>query len=797
MMRRKENFRKIFLVFFCFLSLILSFGLVKTAHAATNEFNDGITWDGSPATSNKVSEIPISNTLSLGYAFGLAQDTNGKVTNGGDSFVAEPSSGSGANTNYSKINIFLNDNGNYQSSVFQSYNTSTQSMIASQGVSATSPDFMIVPKENSSNIRGVDYSILVNSLKNKQYYIGTDSNGNPAYRIVGDFIRDNSTTGKFNLRAEIVLRRSPSGAPIVQRELYLKNNQSTSQSYGVLYGEDTKLSNNDRVTLMNLGGGKGLYMVSGGYQLVVSNNIKDGPTAYQAQYFTDTNSNWLTRFSPENFSGTGAEDPSNVYGSTIYYSQDSAYTVKWPYTTIKPGETKHYSTAMGVTEATYAVPDAEKTFTNETTSNGKNNVGDKLKFNLKITNNGSESKWNYKELTDKIPAGLKVDLNSVKLTTPTGGTVSVTPGYSDSVLSIPTNTTLTDGQSATITYEAAITPDASGQTLTNVGTFTGKDLNNTNSDDKSYTASVDIPVEKSNFEYSFTDYVKNETQGDTGYAASTNAVSGDIIDYQIKFTVPATSKETFTKGTLQALLPDGVSFKSAKITGSDGWSGSINNPDKDNPQSVTYGIGAIPTVSKYDSATLDIKAEVQNPAAGIINSSASMSNITTSSGNKIDKIDSNIASLNISNVVGFTQTPGLIDFGAINFTGQAKTLTNIATTGQLIVNHPTDNNYSVSVAYNNDDSATQMKNSNGDTLSPSSDGLMFIRTRNSSPDDKGTWTPISPSGTPIQTGTFNGNQDLTNYIGVGDWKLNIASNTQPGLYNGTLTWSMADSIPNN
>ncbi|WP_334329195.1 isopeptide-forming domain-containing fimbrial protein [Companilactobacillus sp. HBUAS59699] len=784
MMRRKENFRKIFLVLFCFLSLILSFGLVKTAHAATNEFNDGITWDESPSTVNKVGEIPISNTLSLGYAFGLAQDSNGKVTTGGDSYVDAPSTGSGVNTYYSKINIFLNDNGNYKSSVYQSYATSTQPMFASQGVSSTSPDFMIVPNANSGAIKGADYSILVNSLKNKQYYIGKDSNGNPAYRIVGDFVRNDSTTGNFNLRAEIVLRRSPSGAPIVQRELYLKNNQSTSQSYGVLYGEDTKLSKNDSVVLKNLGGGKGLYMVDGGYQLVVSNNIKDGPTAYQAQYFTNTNSNWLTRFSPENFSGTGAEDPSNVYGSNIYNSPDSAYTVKWPYTTIKPGETKHYSTAMGVTEATYAVPDAEKTFTNETSSNGKNNVGDKLKFNLKITNNGSDSKWNYKELTDKIPAGLKVDLNSVKLTTPTGGTVSVTPGYSDSVLSVPTNTTLTDGQSATITYEAVITPDASGQTLTNVGTFTGKDLNNTNSNDKSYTASVDIPVEKSPFSYTFTNYLRNESEGETTYSSQTKAKAGDIIDYEIRFTV--TSDESFVGGTMKNPLPDGLEFVKATIHGSDGWSGSTT---------LDGGIN-IGGISKGTSVLLEIQAKVTKTNVGTISSNAVMTG-TTSTGASTGDIVSNQADINISNVVGFTQTPTLIDFGSINFTGQARTLTNVATTGQLIANHPTDNNYSVSVAYNNDDSATQMKNGNGDTLSPSADGLMFIRTRNSSPDDKGTWTPISPSGTPIQTGTFNGNQDLTNYIGVGDWKLNIASDTQPGKYTGTLTWSMADSIPNN
>jgi len=230
-------------------------------------------------------------------------------------------------------------------------------------------------------------------------------------------------------------------------------------------------------------------------------------------------------------------------------------------------------------------------------------------------------------------------------------------------------------------------------------------------------------------------------------------------------------------------LPNGLQIVSAKMTGPDGNTYSIGtNVDSQGLKAITPG----------ESVTMDVKAKVTKASAGIISSTATITG-TTSSGASPGDIVSNTATVNVTDVVGFTETPSLINFGSINFTGQQETLKNVATTGQLIANHPTDNNYTVSVAYDND-ASTQMKNSAGDTLSPTSDGLMFIRSRTSSPDDKGTWTPITPSGTPIQTGTFNGTQNLTNYIGVGDWKLNINSNTKPGTYNGTLTWSMADSI---
>lgn len=54
-----------------------------------------------------------------------------------------------------------------------------------------------------------------------------------------------------------------------------------------------------------------------------------------------------------------------------------------------------------------------------------------------------------------------------------------------------------------------------------------------------------------------------------------------------------------------------------------------------------------------------------------------------------------------------------------------------------------------------------------------------------------------PGGTPIQTAPFKGNQqslNLTKYVGTNDWKIKLASNTASGLYKGTLTWGLTESV---
>lgn len=89
-----------------------------------------------------------------------------------------------------------------------------------------------------------------------------------------------------------------------------------------------------------------------------------------------------------------------------------------------------------------------------------------------------------------------------------------------------------------------------------------------------------------------------------------------------------------------------------------------------------------------------------------------------------------------------------------------------------------------------------MINGDNKTLPTNGSNLLFIRQRNTSDTDSGTWEPISPTGTPIRNTNFSGNQDdlnLTNYVGVGDWQIYLSPEASPGTYNGTITWTMVDS----
>ncbi|APX71244.1 Ig-like domain-containing protein [Companilactobacillus allii] len=782
-MRIHIKFRVFYLIFFFFISLI--FCATKTVNAA--DIDDGITnWKVS--SYNEVQSLPIGGNLSLGYAFGLAADKNYQVADHLDSTMTTDSVAiSTDNAYYSKINTFLNNNGKYISAIFQSGITGTGGL-PQQSVSLSSPDFMIVPNNNSSTATGKDYSLLTNALKNKQYYIGTDDNGNKAFKIVGDFQR-NDSFGNFNLKAEILLRASQSNSAVVYRELYLQNNTTSTQSFGVLYGEDTYLNDSDIVAIQDLGDQSGFFIQNGNYKLMVSKNVPDGPSNYIGQE-NNTGLNWLAGFIPANFSGTGAEAKSFNYGDNIMNKRgDSTYTLKWPYTTLAPSQTAHYASTIGVTEAPYSLPVAGKTYTNETSSDKLNRVGDKLKFNLKIGNYGFNSKWSYDDLVDKIPDGLQIDTSTIKMTT-ASGTQNISSDVYDSsskTLTFYPSVLLTDGQSATISFEATITESASNQTLSNTANFTGHDAINTSDGSKTYNASVDIPVEKSSFEYTFTNLVKNETKGDSDFSEKTDAVAGDIVDYQIKFGTNSDSKDYFTGGQLKTSIPDGMTFVSGQIIGSDGWTGSAS-PDSNG--NFSLGIG---NVGNGTFATLNFKAKVSQASAGVITSTANMSG-TTSTGISTGDMVSNVAQVDISDVVGFTETPRLIDFGTTNFAGKEKSLTNVATTGQLIVNHPTEDNYYVQVGFTNANTE-QMVNSNGDALSPSADGLMFLKQRVDSDTDTGTWTPIpsNPSSIPIKSGTFNGSQNLTNYIGVGAWKLYLGSNTKSGNYSGTLTWSLTDA----
>lgn len=801
-----------FLIACFFLTPVLNTQAATGDAISGNDFDDGITnWQS--RTSNSIAQLPIGGKISLGYAFGLAQNTSGLVSEMGDNTITNNSIASGNNINYSKMNVFLNDGGTYISSVFQSgykYNSTNKS-----GVSMTSPDFLLAPSDSTKEITAKNFSILgagTNSNNNgnpgmtdKKYFAGTDENGNPAYKIVGNYVRTQGSTnnGNYDLEAEILLRASPSNSAIVQRELYLKNKGTTSQKFTILFGEDTKMGDsnggNDMVPIRGMENRDGLSIQTSynghDLRLIVSNQTPDGFDNYAGEENTTggTGMNWAKGFTPATVSGTGDE----LLEPTITKAMDTAYSLKWNPTTLAVGDTAHYSSTMGVTAKPYSIPTAAKTFTNESRSGSVNKVGDKLKFTLKMVNNGYGAQWNYKSLSDKIPSGLQLDTSSIKQSFNGDKFTALDSSQysydsSSQKLSVTPEQALTDEQDETITYEATITNSALNNldpdgNLTNTATFSGSDYNISPNKVDSYDASVKIPVSPADFSYTFTKKVKNVTNNETSFKDSTTAKSGDTVDYFIEFKVNSNSKDTMLDGSqFTDTLASGLQQTgTVKIKGS-GDSTPYNNGSTINTRVTSIGKG--------QSLTVEFQAKVTSAAAGIVTNTANLSG--TTDGNESKDIDSPQANLNIQKTDSFLSVPTSINFGSTNMYGQAKTLNNISTKGDLRVSHPDNSDFNINVSYDNTNVNTQMINGDNKTLPTNGSNLLFIRQRNTSDTDSGTWEPISPTGTPIRNTNFSGNQDdlnLTNYVGVGDWQIYLSPEASPGTYNGTITWTMVDS----
>ena len=830
-MKVRNNFKLFLIGLFSILLAFICFS--NNASAATvnsYDFNDGITgWQS--ASTNRIGQINIGTSsstgknLKLGYAFGLAQNQSGLVSGMSDSTIVNPSNATSINNiQYSKMNVFLNYGGSYISSAFQTGYKYTGTNFDS--VSLTSPDFLLAPSDSTKSITAKDFSILgagknTNNngnpgLTDKRFYYTNPQDGSaPAYKIVGNYVRTDGSAynGAYNLEVELLLRPSPTNSAIVQRELYVKNMGSSTQKFTILFSEDTKLGNsdggNDMVPIYNLGNGQGLYIKnpygSDDFKLMVTNITQDGFKSYSGQTYESSSMNWAKGFSNSTVSGTGAESgpvDESLLGTDINGNPkfgDTSYTLKWDPTTLEPGETAHFGSTIGVTAKPFSIPSPSKTYKNETRSDGTNKVGDKLKFSLKMTNNGYGSKWNYNKLVDVIPKGLQVDASTLKLTDSYGATQILDPSdynASTNTITIPPALTLTDEQHATVTFEAQITKDALSifgdeNTITNTASFTGLDVGNNETTEKTFTASVDIKVEPPDYSYSFTKLIKKHEDSD--YTTSVTAKSGDIVDYQILYTVDSNSKDTLKAGAvIDDDLPNGLELdhSSIKIWGP-------SNDDNEGYHQNNINTGNITAASRGQRVKIEFSAKVTASTAGKITNTAYITNVNTTGNQSFPKQFSTGADLNIQNVNAITSYPTNINFGSTNMFGKEKVLNNVSTSGELIVSHPDENPYNVTVAYDNANPDSQMKTSDGKTLPADDSGLLFIRQRDNKDSDMGNWKSITPTGTTIQSSNFT-NYDsavnLTSYVGAGDWQIKLAADTLPGAYNGTLTWGLTESV---
>lgn len=796
------------------------------------KINDGVTnWQPQTysTTTNNVGQIPLGGNAYLNYTFGAARDAdNNVILNGADNTILTDSNTSGAASLYnSKINIFLSNNNKYYGILHQGANSYKGG--SPGNASDSSLDFAYVT--GVSSLSYSNYSILYR-LKNKVYYTGTE-NGKKVFKI-GGFISNQ------NMYAEILLRPDLSGAPIVQRELYLYNSSGSQKKFQIYYGEDTDMdstgsNSSDNVPIYAIGNNQGLYLYSSktnptnSSKLFVTNNVTDGFDNYMGEAFTSPY-DWSSKGKPANGNAGTLTSPkltfdkddvnnigdySRAAGSPLLYGlyggaivpivngageQDSAYALRWKPTTLENGATAHYSSALGAVLAGYAIPTVSKTYVNKTRSNGTNQVGDTLQFTLSVSIDGSS--WNYNRLLDTLPTGLTIDPNSVKYTwTQKQSTGSGNDQHDVDVVqasgSVPassinnnqidynSNTNIGDKGKYVVTFDATINNKAplnlsAGGYLTNNADFTGHNVVN-NTGDVTKRASVNIPVQIPSFNYLFPNQIRNDTTDPNGtFSSSASGKQGDIIEY--KTTLTPSGIEFLKSGHFNDVVPDGLELVPNSVT--------VNGTSQN---SLDFDISNVTSTSPL---TVDFKAKITSINKATVSNIATVTNAISSSNTNQGTLTSDNADLNIEETLpttSFVEVPTTIDFGSTVTTNNDRMLNNVRTDGKLIINHSADTPFNVSVSYDNDADPIE---SNGNKLitSDSDNAMMFNQSNENGTSE---WQPIVVSpGVFIKNGGFSGsynNYDLSGYIGLNKWKLLIPANSKAGQYSGKVTWSIYDT----
>ncbi|CAJ1181995.1 isopeptide-forming domain-containing fimbrial protein [Companilactobacillus nantensis] len=842
-MKRNNLITRLLFILFSVLSIILVFNQTSLTVKAVGQgdvqtnlenVNDGVTnWKAQTysTTTNNVGQIPLGGSAYLDYTFGAARDANNNVIlNGADNTIlTDSSSASATSLTNSKINIFFNNGNKYYGILHQGANSYKGGTPGN--ASDSSLDFAMVTGISSLNYS--NFSIL-KQLKYKVYYTGTE-NGKSVYKI-GGFI---SNQGIY---AEVLLRPDASGAPIVQRELYLYNPTSNSKkTFQIYYGEDTDMdstgsNSSDDVPIYAIGNNQGLYLYSNkisptnSSKLFITNNVTDGFDNYMGEAFTSPY-DWSLKGKPA--SGTAGTlssptlkynmddkdnigDYARVAGSPLLYGigaggatvpivngsgeQDSAYALRWKPTALNPGQMAHYSSALGAVLAGYAIPTVSKTYVNKTRSTGINQVGDKLQFTLSVGIDGSS--WNYNRLLDTLPTGLTLDPSSVKYVwTQKQSTGSGSDQHDVDVVkasgSVPassitsnqidynSNTNIGDKGKYVVTFDATINNKAplnlsSGGYLTNNADFTGHNVIN-NTGDVTKRASVNIPVQIPNFSYQFTNQIRNDTTDPNGtFSSSASGSQGDIVEY--KSVLTPSGVDYLKSGHFNNTLPNGIELVPGSVT--------VNGSQQNG---LDFDIS---DVTSNSPLTVDFKAKITSINASTVSDIANVTNAMSSSNTSQGTLTSDNADLNIKETIpttSFVEVPTTIDFGSTVSIASDRLLNNVRTDGKLIINHSADTPFTVSVGYDNNVDPIE---SNGNKLitSDSDNAMMFDQ---SSDDGTSSWQPIVVSpGVSIKNGGFSGsynNYDLSGYIGLNKWKLLVPANSKAGQYNGKVTWSIYDT----
>ena len=707
-------FGTFFIALFCFLifnnnSLTVKALSISETDVTKNLANidDGVkdwTVISSPERvgSNQIGSIPISDNVSLDYTFGSARNSSGNVVSG-DKTVSTTNtalnSGYGAGYSYySKINVFINYGGKYYSIVHQGKNSYISGN--PERASDTSIDFSL-PYGVSDSYNSS--SVLLN-LETKVLYVGTQ-NGRKVLKVGGYL-------NKQGVYAEVLLRPSTTGAPIVQRELYIyKPDKLKTTQFQTFFGEDTAMTsdssiydsvqnntdftNGDDVPLYAIGGGQGLYInssLSGNgirSTLFVTNNVADGFTDYMGLAFANPY-RWYEKGKQPKSSGGGfisspalkvgntdSGDTAKVAGTPLLYGQisasspifpvvddngkqNSAYLLRWPAVNgMEVGDVKHYASTIGSTISPYAIPVVSKTYTNPNQTNGLNHVGDTLHFKLKVDNQGLNSNWSFNKLVDNLPAGLQLDPSSVKYSsTYFAGTTGSGDNQHDLMYNGPSGSFINDSTSQLNITPNTIIKDKGTYTVTFDATVTLDALSNLSNGALNNTATFTGNNKNTNgtnvdTDRNYTDSVKIPIAPSTYVPKFTKSLRNNTTDPNGTYSTAATGKEGDVIDYRIQLSNTGTdSLKSA--TFSDTLPDSLKL--KDGTIKVTNNGVVTQTPSTlsfnlnaYSSpVTIDFQATVTGVTASTFSNIAILDNIKTSSGLTYNNYESNAAVLNIT-----------------------------------------------------------------------------------------------------------------------------------------------------
>lgn len=470
-----------------------------------NQFDDGIT-NWREIVNAVESTLTVTNNLKLAFTYGVFGGGSGI------SSILNP------DPHGKRPNVYLIDAGKNIGAFY-----------TSSSATKTSDNYGIVTDaaENPSDQgrKGLEMETYSQNSKgvSPTLFMGTDDSGLTVLKKV-------VTNPKSGYVFETLYRFS-NAAPIVQQELYFKNNTSTQFNYAAYFSMDTQLNGNDRIELYAMGDNSGIYMSDTNYKLLMDMKVPDGPSSYGAMKWPS--GKVFDGFSPKNINGKGIESRNLTEGTQVLGAVDSAYTAKWKYHTLNPGAVDHYRTDIGITKAPFAVPSAKKSYVNKTSQDNKNHTNDMLTFTLQAHNMGYKSTWSDVHITDQVSEDLEVDTTSFELIDNSGNKTKLPATVYDSTsrkidVKAPN---LRDNQWATVKFNAKISSHASGKTITNTVVVNGKDYSNPGKPNQSARDSIKIIVEKS--ELSLQKNVKNITNADEKYVEVTEGSMNDELSYQL------------------------------------------------------------------------------------------------------------------------------------------------------------------------------------------------------------------------------------------------------------------------